>query len=93
MSEFYAPFNKYDTMSMHGFEGCCFRNNDSDGYSRYIMAFLNDTTPKIIAHECLHFVGYLFEDRGINFSTTNDEPQCYLLDWAVGECHKFLEVG
>jgi hypothetical protein len=62
-------------------------------YTRYIMVFEENCNPRMIAHESLHVVRYIFEDRKMWFETNdNDEAQCYLLGWIVGECHKFLNI-
>jgi hypothetical protein len=83
---------KYGFQSLKGYDGCMFRNPKKNGYSRYVIVFQKIASPSVIAHECLHFVNYLFEDSNIILDIKNDEPQCYLLDWIVGECHKFLNI-
>lgn len=79
--------SEYNLEPLNNSFGCCFQVDDN-----YAIAVLDHTTPAIIAHECLHFIGYLFEECGIVMDVTNDEPQCYLLEWAVGQCHKFFKV-
>lgn len=44
----------------------------------------------VIAHESLHTVNGIFFDRGVEISTTNDEPSCYLLGWIVNEVNKAI---
>lgn len=84
---------KYNLEILNGNEAFMFRNHHYSGYTRYIMVFEEETNPRIIAHESLHLVRCIFEDRKIFFETNyNDEAQCYLLGWIVGECHKFLNI-
>lgn len=83
---------KYKLHSLHGMEACSFRNHKKNGFSRYVIAFERNCTPKMIAHEALHLVALIYEDRGIQLEIENDEPQCYLIGWIVGECHQALKV-
>lgn len=39
----------------------------------------------VIAHECLHAVNYILENRGVQASWGNDEAQAYLLTELIGE--------
>lgn len=79
---------KYKTQSLHGYDACVLR----DGHSQYIIAFTNNIRVGIIAHEALHLIGYIYEDIGAILDVKNDEPQCYLLEWIVDECHKFIKI-
>lgn len=81
---------EYNTESLHSSEACVFRNHNKNGWSVYVMAF-ESKKPFMIAHESLHVVNRIFDDRGIKLDPENDEPQCFLLGWIVGECHKFLK--
>lgn len=83
---------KYKTQPLHGYEAFIFRNHKNDGFSRYVIVFSKKVDSAVIAHECLHFVNYVFSDSLISLDASNDETQCYLLGWIVGECHKFLTV-
>jgi len=82
---------EYKTQSLHYCDACAFRYFKNNGYSRYIIAFSNKLDPGTIAHEALHLTGYIFYDMSANFDMVNDEPQCYLLEWVVDQCHKFLK--
>lgn len=42
----------------------------------------------VLAHEALHIVNYIFEDRGISINTKNDEPQAYMLGWVLSNVYK-----
>ncbi len=83
---------KYGLHSLHGMEACCFRDHKKNGYSTYVIAFESECNARQIAHEALHEVALIYEDRGIKLDIENDEPQCYLLGWIVGECHKYLKI-
>jgi len=58
----------------------------------YIVAFIDKTTPSIIAHESIHAVGFIFQEHNIRMDANNDEPIAYLLEWIVRECHRFLNI-
>lgn len=81
---------KYRMESFYMYDGVSFRDHVGE-YTQYVMAFNKDVSSKTIAHEALHTVSKIFEDRKIWCDVTNDEPQCYLLGWIVGECHKFIK--
>jgi hypothetical protein len=83
---------KYKLPSVINTEALVFRNHDKNGYSRYVMAFEKKCSPMHIAHEALHLVALIYEDRGMVLDTENDEPQCYLIGWIVGKCHKYLKI-
>lgn len=83
---------EYKTESLHGFDTATFRYPKENGYTRYIIAF-SKIEPGIIAHDALHATGLIFQDVNAYFHMENDEPQCYLLEWIVDECHKFLKLN
>ena len=82
-------FTSYDAKH---FDAFAFRN-PKKGYSKYYLIFKKPTNARIVAHECLHAIGLVFEDRGIIMDIPNDEPQAYLLGWFVSECTKFLNIN
>lgn len=45
----------------------------------------------VVAHESLHTVNAIFESRGVEISTSNDEPQCYMLGWIVNEVENAIK--
>lgn len=67
-----------------------------DGFHRCIFIILNThtdlspITPGVIAHECLHAVGWIMDMKGCRHDIENDEPYAYLLEWMVNQVHKFL---
>lgn len=83
---------KYGLQGLHGMVAFAFRRKRKNSSSKYYMVFEGKTIPSIIAHEALHMVGLIYEDINAILEIENDEPQCYLLGWIVGQCHKFLKV-
>jgi hypothetical protein len=57
--------DKYNiNFSIHGFGAVSFRNQSKNGYDRYVIAFNSkDINPGLIAHEALHVITYLFQDK------------------------------
>jgi hypothetical protein len=49
--------------------------------------------PGIIAHEAVHFVTALSDDRGINHDRHNDETQAYLTQWVVDRVYNLSRTG
>jgi hypothetical protein len=47
-------------------------------------------TQGIIAHEALHIVNILFQQRCVGYQLDNDEHACYLLEWIVDEVNNIL---
>jgi hypothetical protein len=66
------------------------------GYEGYYI-ILNPLNPHAslnsgtVAHESLHIVNMLFENRGVVYRLDEDEHACYLLDWITNSVHKFLK--
>jgi hypothetical protein len=54
-----------------------------DHKGRYhIMVFFKHTAkPGEIAHEAKHALNVIFKWHGVSLSLTNDEPECYCLEW------------
>lgn len=67
-----------------------YSNLDEKERHRIMMFFKPNATPGEIAHECKHVVNVIFSYRGIKLSLSNDEPECYLLDWMVTAVHRAL---
>lgn len=88
--DYKAVEEKYNLASTEGFEAFAFTSTDS-GYNSYFVCLHPNAAPGIIAHECLHFVSFVFRDRSMLLDVENDEPQCHLLEWAVDKCHDFLK--
>ena len=82
---------KYNLHLIIGYEAIVFKDH-KNGYTRYVMVFNKTPTPSVIAHEALHVVCKVFYDRNMELDNLNDEAQCFLLEWVVNKCHKFLKV-
>lgn len=65
----------------------------SNGLHSYSVIIKEDGLDRFgdIAHECKHFVNFLFIDRGIKLDAENDEPECYMLGWAVDRFHEAIK--
>ena len=44
-----------------------------------------------VAHECLHAVNGILNARGVIADFTNDEAQCYLLEWFMERVVEILQ--
>jgi hypothetical protein len=62
-----------------------------NGYSRYFMICNKDISEKSIIHESKHLVNFIFMDRGIELSLTNDEFECYFLGWVFEKLKSSLK--
>lgn len=47
-------------------------------------------TIELMSHECLHAAQDIFLWRDIKWDLSNQEPQCYLHQWIMGECLECL---
>lgn len=65
--------------------------SNKTGITRYTLLIKPDASPKIIAHEAFHVVSMVFNDRGIEYDTENDEPAAYLLGWVVEQIHLSID--
>ena len=61
-----------------------------DYKDRYVALFRNNPSPAVIAHEAVHVVNHVFEDRFMKLDPLNDEAQAYLTGWVVEQIHNFL---
>jgi hypothetical protein len=63
--------------------------------SKYFIILNTKPTHKIIGHESVHLVNFLFYDRQIELDLTNDEPQAYLVGWFIEKitnaCKNYLK--
>lgn len=69
---------------------------DYKGSESFVCIFnfdheITDISPGVIAHEALHIVHRLAEERGIQVNTYNDEPITYLLEWVTNTIYEFME--
>lgn len=58
-------------------------------HSEYIVAF-EYNEGSIIAHEIVHLVNYIFEDKHIKLNLKNDESQAYLTGWLFKKIQKAI---
>ncbi len=64
-----------------------------DGGHEIIVAFNNEVTASIIAHEALHVCSIVFKNIRCDYDRDNDEPIAYLLGWVVEQIHKIIKVN
>jgi len=44
----------------------------------------------VVAHECKHFLNYIFSYYGVKLDCDNDEIECYFLSHIVNEVYKCI---
>jgi hypothetical protein len=49
-------------------------------------------SPGLIAHEAYRLASKIFQHINAKSEYDNQEPLAYLIEWIVGECHKFYKV-
>lgn len=54
-----------------------------DGHFRVLIVIKPQSKISVVSHEALHVVNWVFHHCGIKHSFTNDEAQCYLLEWVI----------
>lgn len=54
------------------------------------MAYSNDMTRDILAHEIVHIVSFAFRERGIKYDVDNDEFQGYLTGWLFAKLEEHI---
>lgn len=81
---------EFDNLETTGIDAMAWRG--LHGAADYFMFFKSEKfTPALIAHEAMHIVCMIFEDRGIEFDNNNHEHASYLLEYLVKETLKFEE--
>jgi hypothetical protein len=63
-----------------------------EGRRRYLLFLKPNAKPGTIAHECNHLVNMMFSWHGIKLSTSNDEAECYYLDFMVDRTHSAINT-
>lgn len=63
---------------------------NDDGEIDYLVWFRNNPSVKDIAHESLHLVSYIFEDRNIHFDFNNHEAWAYMIGYIYDQLFNFL---
>lgn len=69
----------------NGFEALCGKFNTKCGYDRYFLLLHKNVKDRTVVHEAKHIVNFIFNDKQIELSLTNDEPECYLLGWVFSK--------
>lgn len=85
---------EYGIKNKDKFEAIVHRDHYKNGYTRYVIVFSGYPSHATIAHEAMHLVCFIFEDRSMNMDTRDwyQEPQSYLMGWVVKQCYKFLKL-
>jgi hypothetical protein len=94
--QFVQSANKYLKVDLSeafndGSGGGCIEISDNKETDILIWTMKGRTVAEkasVIAHECLHAIGMMFEARGIAYSPDHDEPWAYMLAKLVEECYK-----
>ena len=81
---------KWRDVELNPMAGAVMLSVEEEGIIDYFMIFRPDVDWREVAHESLHFVNQLFADRGVVLDPKNDEPQAYMLGWAVARCSETL---
>lgn len=63
---------------------------DPQGCQRVFLFLRPSSKPGEIAHECKHTLNRIFQWYGVRLSVTNDESECYYLDWLVDHAHSVI---
>ena len=70
----------------------CTKYVDKKGVIHYYALFKPKPSHSIIAHETVHIVNYIFDDRHIPATgIENDEPQAYLTGWVADKIYKAIK--
>ncbi|MEB0264077.1 hypothetical protein [Mucilaginibacter sp. 10I4] len=67
------------------------RERDKNYVSQYFMFLPKGVSHSIIAHETVHVINSIFQDRGIVLDTKNDEPQAYLTGWVAKQVYMVMD--
>ncbi|RKT01086.1 hypothetical protein [Chryseobacterium defluvii] len=72
-------------------EACVFTAHYKSGYTQYVVAFKRIPKGFVIAHECVHLVNRIFQDRRLVLDMYNDETQAYLTGWFFEQIDNFFK--
>jgi hypothetical protein len=62
------------------------------GGCHYIVFMRPKVTPGRVAHECEHVLNMIYKWYGARRSLSNDEPECYMLEWLVDRACRALDT-
>ena len=82
---------KYGIELANEWDAAVFRHTTTEGYTQYFAVFLSKPSIKTIAHEAVHIVNHIFNDRHISLDIFNDEPQAYLTGWVVEQIDNYFK--
>lgn len=71
------------------YQAFTFRADRADEVGYFAM-LQPDASADTVAHESVHIVNKIFNDRGIRLDSHNDEPQAYLTGWVAGKINEAL---
>lgn len=74
-----------------GVRALTFTYKDDKSVNRTILFFNPNPKPGLVAHEVKHVINFVFGWSGVRLSTTNDESECYLLEWMTNKVHSILD--
>lgn len=57
----------------------------------YLVILTEHPSHNTIAHEALHITHMILDHVGVKADYSNDEADCYLLGWVIGEIYKGIE--
>lgn len=84
-------FKKYKLQGNHKLvDALVFRKHTKSARTKYYALFTS-LNKAVIAHETVHLVNHIFEDRYIELDSNNDEPQAYLTGWIFYNVYKALK--
>lgn len=72
------------------FGACTWGKHNKKNVTEYFLFFPPDPSHMSIAHESLHVVNWIFNDRNIKLDVVYDEPQAYLLGWVVTKVYESI---
>lgn len=76
------PTDGFNGNSLAFYNACAFRADRAEDVGYFILLKPN-ASANTVAHEAVHIVNKVFNDRGIKLDSNNDEPQAYFTGWVV----------
>jgi hypothetical protein len=64
---------------------------DHEGKYQVMCFYRKTAKPGEIAHEAKHALNIVFRWHGVALSISNDEPECYYLEWLVDRVHQTIK--
>lgn len=74
------------------YEAVTFKKRRSDGLNHYVVIFLPDANPSVIAHEAIHVKNHLFLDLMMDLDRMNDEAEAYFVGWVFEQIYSFVDI-